>query len=333
MSIFDKIYTKAQANPARMAFPEAENEKMLLAAKESAEKGYIKPVLVGNKTAITEACGKYNIDTSLFKIVDIADEALQEDLVERYTATPGRIYGKKALMRRMGDPLLFSFVMQAVDEVDCTFAGIENTTGNVILVGQTILGLAPGVTTVSSCGIFEVPGYQGTEGELMAFGDSAVCQNPNAEELASIAISACDTLHSLLDWEPRCALLSFSTKGSGEGPMVDKVREAVAIANEKRPELLIEGEFQLDSAINPDVAAKKVGEGSKVAGKANIIIWPDLNAGNIGVKLVQGFANANAYGPLLQGFNKVVADCSRSAPVSELVGNIAITAVRAMNTK
>jgi phosphate acetyltransferase len=124
-------------------------------------------------------------------------------------------------------------------------------------------------------------------------------------------------------------LLSFSTDGSGDHPLVDKVREAVRLANEKRPDLAIDGEFQLDAAIAPAVAAKKVQRESKVAGKANVIVWPNLDVGNIGVKLVQQFAHADAYGPILQGFSKVLSDCSRGAPVSELVGNIAISAVRA----
>ncbi|MBQ6700521.1 MAG: phosphate acetyltransferase, partial [Oscillospiraceae bacterium] len=146
-------------------------------------------------------------------------------------------------------------------------------------------------------------------------------------------IAACDTVHSLVEWEPRCAMLSYSTCGSGEGPLVDKVVEAVKIANERRPDLAIDGEFQFDSAINPKVAAKKVKKESKVAGKANIVIWPDLNVGNIGVKLVQQFTHADAYGPMLQGFAKIVCDCSRSAPVTEIVGNVAMSCVRAQGVK
>ncbi|MGB4660695.1 MAG: phosphate acyltransferase, partial [Mobilitalea sp.] len=138
---------------------------------------------------------------------------------------------------------------------------------------------------------------------------------------------------SLLGWEPRCALVSFSTTGSAEHEMISKVINAVKIANIMRPDYKIDGEFQLDAAISPEVAAKKVNRPSEVAGKANIIIWPDLNVGNIGVKLMQQFAHADAYGPILQGFKKVVCDCSRSAPVSELVGNIAISAVRAQGGK
>ena len=160
-------------------------------------------------------------------------------------------------------------------------------------------------------------------------GDSAVCTNPTDEQLADIAISACESVQALLDWTPRCALLSYSTLGSGQGELVDKVSRAVAIANKRRPDLAIDGEFQFDTAVSPAVAAKKVNRESKVAGQANILIWPDLNVGNVGVKILQQVGHANAYGPILQGFNDVVCDCSRSAPVSELKGNIILSAVRA----
>ena len=222
-----------------------------------------------------------------------------------------------------------ALMMQAVGRVNVTFAGLTHSTGDVIMAGQMVVGLADGVDTVSSVGIFDIPNWEGSEGQYLGFGDSAVCANPDAEQLASIAISCCDTVSALVGWEPRAALLSYSTDGSAEGPLVEKVLEAKRIANERRPDLKIDGEFQLDSAIRPDVAAKKVRRESEVAGKANIVIWPDLNVGNVGVKLVQNFAHADAYGPMLQGFAKVVCDCSRSAPVSEIVGNVAMSCVRA----
>ena len=176
---------------------------------------------------------------------------------------------------------------------------------------------------ISSVGIADIPGYTFPDGgHLLAVGDCAVCANPSASELASIAISTCDTIKSVTGWIPKCALLSYSTAGSAEGELVDKVRTAVELANERRPDLLIDGEFQLDAAICPEIAKKKVKRDSKVAGQANIVIFPDLNAGNIGVKLIQQFGHANAYGPLLQGFSMICCDCSRSAPVDELVGNI-----------
>ena len=230
----------------------------------------------------------------------------------------------------MKDPLNFALMMEAVGDVDVTFAGINSSTGEVIYAAQTLIGLEDNLDTISSIGIAEMPNYTFSYGSnIIAVGDCAVCTNPSASELASIAIAACDTMKAVTGYEPRCAMLSYSTCGSGSGELVDKVTSAIKIAKEKRPDLKIDGEFQLDSAIVPEVATKKVKRESEVAGKANILIFPDLNAGNIGVKLIQRFGGANAYGPLLQGFRKICCDCSRGAPISEMVGNIAISVVRA----
>ena len=333
MGILDAIYATAKANPQRVAFPEATNEKMMQAAYETGKEGYIIPVLVGESSEILRLIGERGYDQSVFHVVDIHDEEYKNKVIAAYVAQPGRFLKEKALGRRMENPLYFAMAMQAVGEADVTFAGIDNTTGDVLLAGQMIIGLKPGIKVISSIGLCDIPGYEGSEGSLLAIGDSAVCVNPNAEELASIAISACDTVKSLLGWEPRCAMVCFSTLGSGQGELVDKVKNALALAQQARPDLKIDGEFQLDSAIVPAVASKKVKRPSEVAGKANVLIWPDLNVGNIAVKLIQQFGHADAYGPMLQGFNSVVCDCSRGAPVSEIKGNIVISAVRAAGEK
>ena len=333
MSVLDKIYEKAKANPQCVAFPEATNEKMMQAAYETGKEGYIHPILVGNAEEIKALATERGYELEAFKIVDIHDEAYKADVIARYVAQPGRILKEKALGRRMENPLYFAMAMQAVGDADVTFAGIDNTTGDVLLAGQMIIGLKPGISTISSIGLCDIPGYEGSEGSLLAVGDSGVCTNPNPEQLASIAISACDTVKELLDWEPRCAMVCYSTLGSGQGELIDKVTAALAIAQEQRPDLAIDGEFQLDAAIVPAVAAKKVKRESKVAGKANVVIWPDLNVGNVAVKLIQQFGHANAYGPMLQGFNSIVCDCSRGAPVSEIKGNVVISAVRAAGSK
>ena len=333
MSVIDQIFEKAKSNPQKVVFPEALNEKMMKAAFEAGSEGYIYPILVGNKAEIEQAIQERGYDLSVFTVVDMEDEEYRKRLIEKYIALPDTRLKEKALNSRMQDKLQFAMVMQAVGDADVTFAGIDYTTGDVLLAGQMIIGLKPGIATISSIGLCDIPGYEGSEGSLLAVGDSAVCTNPNAQQLASIAISACDTVKSLLDWQPRCACVSYSTLGSGQGELIDKVTEAVKIANELRPDLAIDGEFQLDAAISPSVAAKKVKRESKVAGKANVVIWPDLNVGNVAVKLIQQFGHADAYGPMLQGFKKVVCDCSRGAPVSELKGNIVISAVRAAGEK
>lgn len=329
MSVLDEIYRKAKRDPKKVAFPEAVNEKMMQAAYETGKEGYIVPVLVGDGCQIREAIKERGYEESVFTIVDISQEEYKKSLIDKYVALPQTILKEKPLNRRMQNPLYYAMVMQAVGEADVTFAGIDNTTGDVLLAGQMMIGLKEGISTISSIGLCDIPGFQGSEGSLLAIGDSAVCTNPDARQLADIAVSACDTVKELLDWEPRCAMVSYSTLGSGQGELIDKVVNAVAIANELRPDLAIDGEFQFDAAISPDVAKKKVGRESKVAGKANIVIWPDLNVGNVGVKLIQQFGHADAYGPMLQGFAKVICDCSRGAPVSEIKGNIVISAVRA----
>ena len=333
MSVLEKIFEKAKNNPQKVAFPEAMNEKMMQASYEAGKEGYIIPILVGNGEEIKAAAKERGYDTSVFTIVDINDEEYKNKIITAFVAREDTRLKEKALGRRMQDPLYYAMAMQKVGEADVTFAGIDYTTGDVLLAGQMIIGLKEGISTISSIGLCDIPGYEGSEGSLLAVGDSGVCTNPNAEQLADIAISACDTVQGLLDWEPRCAMVCYSTLGSGQGELIDKVKEALRIAQEKRPDLNIDGEFQLDAAIVPAVAAKKVKRESKVAGKANILIWPDLNVGNIAVKLIQQFGHANAYGPMLQGFSSIICDCSRGAPVSEIKGNIVISAVRAAGMK
>lgn len=331
MDLMEMIYEKAKANPQRVAFPEATEEKMLQAAFEAVSNGYCKATLVGDPAEIKAAAENFGIDISGMDIFDNTNDEAKAAAFEKYFAEYSQMLSIKSLTRKSKDPMYTAMIMECLGEFDVTFAGLSHTTGEVILAASTIIGLKDGIDTPSSTGLFVIPGYEGSEGQYLLFGDSAVCTKPSPSERASIAISACETVKGLLGWEPRCAMLSYSTDGSNEGDMVEDVRESVRIANERRPDLAIDGEFQLDAAIDPKVAAKKVKRESKVAGKANIIIWPDINVGNIGVKLVQFFAKADAPGPFLQGFKKIASDCSRSAPVSEIVGNIAMCVVRAAN--
>lgn len=334
MNLMDSVKAKAKSNPMRVAFPEANDLKMLQAISISSTEGYCTVYIIGHIDEVKKICEENNIDYSKWNFVDITDETYTEKILKKYLTLPNIIFGEKSLRRRMNDPLYYALVMEAVDEIDVTFGGISSTSGDFILAAQTIIGLEDNLDTISSVGIAELPDYTFVNGEhLIAVGDCAVCTNPSASELASIAIATCDTIKAVTGWIPRCALLSYSTLGSGQGELVDKVVTAVKIANEKRPDLKIDGEFQLDSAIVPEVAKKKVKRESEVAGQANILIFPDLNAGNIGVKLIQQFGHSNAYGPLLQGFRKICSDCSRGAPVEELVGNIVFSVVRAGEKK
>lgn len=329
MNLMEAMQSRASADLQRVAFTEADDETMMRAVGDISQRHLAQCILIGNTSELTAQAKGLGIDTQYLTFDEIDDESRDAELIAQYRKLPWCMFSEKALKRRLRKPLERALIREAVGEIDATFAGITSTTGDVILAGQTIIGLADSIQTPSSVGIFDIPGYEGPEGTLLAFGDSAVCLNPTSEELASIAISACDTVHALTGWEPRCALLSYSTDGSGEGELVDKVVHARELANSLRPDLHIDGEFQLDTALSPRTAARKVHRPSEVAGRANIIIWPDLNAGNIGVKLVQQFAHANAYGPMLQGFRKIVCDCSRSSPAEEIVGNVVMSCVRA----
>ena len=333
MDLMEQVRAKAAANPQKVAFFEADDPKMMEVVGELTKDGLCECYIVGDGAVLADVAAQVGVDLAKVNVVDVTDDEATEAFAQRCEAQPDFPFKAKGIRRRAKKPMDRALMMQRIDDVDITFGGLCCSTGDVIIGGQTIIGLADGIDTISSCGIFNIPGWEGSEGNLLGFGDAAVCVDPDPEQLASIAISAAETVHALMGWEPRIAMLSYSTDGSAEGPLVEKVRAAVAIAQERRPDLAIDGEFQLDSAINPAVASKKVRRESAVAGKANVIICPDINVGNIGVKLVQNFAHADAYGPFLQGFKKIVCDCSRSAPVSELVGNVVMSCVRAQALK
>jgi phosphate acetyltransferase len=330
MDVMEQLQLKARANPQRVVFPEADEEKILRAARQVQDMGIAYPILVGEPKTVSALAGSIGVSLDGINVVGHNDAGMIERFVSEYTKI-NPDFPASAVKRMLKDPLYFAAMMVKLDEADCMVAGLSHTTGEVIMASEMIIGLQEGISTVSSTGILSIPGYEGPEGSLLGIADCAVCPAPNSKELADIAISTADTLHRLLDWEPRVALLSFSTKGSATHERVDTVLKALEMVRERRPKMLIDGELQLDSAIVPEVAARKVKGGSPVAGKANILIFPDLNAGNIGVKLVQQFAKAMAYGPLLQGFARPVSDLSRGAPVEEIVGATTMVAVRAQS--
>jgi phosphate acetyltransferase len=330
MDVMEPLRLKAKADPQRAVFPEANEEKILRAARQVRDIGIAYPILVGEPRAISVLAGSVGISLDGMTVVDHTDRGKVEQFASGYAEINPDLPAS-AVKRKLKDPLYFAAMMVKLGEADCMVAGLNHTTGEVIMASEMIIGLQESISTVSSTGILSIPGYDGPQGSLLGIADCAVCPAPDSKELADIAISTADTLHQLLGWEPRVALLSFSTKGSATHERIDTVLKSLEMVRERRPDLLIDGELQLDSAIVPEVATRKVKEGSPVAGKANILIFPDLNAGNIGVKLVQQFAKAVAYGPLLQGFAKPVSDLSRSAPVEEIVGATTMVVVRAQN--
>jgi len=324
--LLDELSSRAKANPKRIAFPEANDEKIIRAARQSLDMGVAFPVLVGDRNAISALAADAGVSLEGMEIMDNTDQVKLEYFIGEYLKKKTDLPAS-ALKRKSRDPMYFALILEDVGEVDGVVAGLNHTTGEVILAAQMIIGIKEGISTISSVGIWSIPGFDGSEGEFLAHADCAVNPDPTSEELADIAISSADTIGSLMGWEPRVAMLSFSTKGSMSHTRVDKVLQALEIARKRRPDLLIDGEFQLDSAISPAVAAKKVKETSAVAGRANILIFPDLDAGNIGVKLVQNFARASSCGPLLQGFRKPVSDLSRSAPLEDIVAVVAMVVI------
>ena len=326
-SMMERLQKKAQANPRRVVLPEAGEEKILRAARRVRDMNIAYPLLIGEPETVSALAKSLGVSLEGLTVIDHTDEEKIKAFVNEYTRL-NPDFPVSAIKRRLKSPLYFGAMVVKSGEADCLVAGLSHTTGEVIMASEMIIGLQEGISTVSSMGIMSIPGYEGPEGELLAIADCAVCPAPDPSELADIAISTADTVRRLLDWEPRIALLSFSTKGSASHERVDRVLEALELVRRRRPDLLIDGELQLDSAIILEVAAKKVPGDSPVAGRANVLIFPDLNAGNIGVKLVQRFAHAVAYGPLLQGFAKPVSDLSRGAPVEEIVGAITMAVVR-----
>jgi phosphate acetyltransferase len=235
--------------------------------------------------------------------------------------------------RILANPLFLAALMVRMGEADAMVAGAVATSADVITAATGIIGLRKGVSVPSSFFIIEIPGFQNPEKGLLLFADSSVNIELNEEQMADVAITTAQTAKELMGWEPKVAMLSFSTKGSAIHPRADKVIEATKIANRKAPELAIDGELQGDSALVEKTAMKKmVGNIGKVAGHANVLIFPDLDSGNISYKLVQTLAKANCYGPILQGFQKPVSDLSRGAKAEDIVGTIAILSSWAKKT-
>ena len=327
MTLIQKLTEDAKAceRKARVALPECEAAKTLQAARRVADDGIGIPVLVSPADVIRATAEEAGVDLAGMQIVDTSDADALEELASRFMdAGKPRMLSAKGIRRKLKNPMWWAMVMEELGDVDCTFCGHVNTTGDVLMCAQMTIGLAEGVDVPSILALVETPGFEGPEGGVICFTDCGLNPEPNASELASIAISAADGVRSIMGWEPRVGFLSFSTKGSGAGQSVERVREALDLVHERRPDIAADGELQLDAAIDEAVAAKKVGGASEVAGRANVLVFPDLNSANIAVKLVQRFAKGAAYGHTLNGFAKPVADSSRGATVDEIVGDIAM---------
>ncbi len=327
-TFIETMTERAKQCPKKVAFPETGNADILRTAQKTKESGIGFPVLMGNQEEIEAFAKENGIATDGFTYYDYTVEENRLALAEEYTAEHDD-FSAKAVARKSKDSLRAALFLLKLHHVDCVAAGKEYSTGDVIFESISIVGMQEGVESVSSLGIADIPGFDGPQGAMLGLADCAITAQPDAKDLAGIAISSADTVSKLLGWDPRVAMLAFSTCGSSEHESLEVIREAIGIVRESRPDIKIDGEFQLDSAIIPQVAERKVKWESEVAGKANVLIFPNLHAGNIGVKLIQIFGHANAYGPVLQGFAQPVCDFSRSAPVDEMLGNVAMLVLRA----
>ena len=327
MTFLESIFERAKQDKQTIGIPECTNPVMMSAAVKVRSEGIADVVFIGDPDEVKKTAQANNIDISGIEIIDPADEAMRASVAEKCKEIPEIVFGKKALMKRMQQPLYLSLGLEAIGKLDCTFAGLDATTFEVVMAGTAMIGLAEGVATASCFFAVELEEFEGMKDHLIGMSDGGVTLDPTPEQLAGIAISCCETYEALKGEKARCAMLSYSTVGSGAGPDVDRVCSALKLANEKRPDLYIDGEFQADAALIERVAAKKVGRPSEVAGKANVLIFPDIAACNIGSKLVQLTAKCNTYGPLLQGFKKPVFDCSRSDTEERIITNMAFSCV------
>lgn len=329
MELMDKLWKAAKENKQRIVLPEGDEERTIIATEQIHKLGLAHPILIGNVDKIINKAKELNVDLTGVEIIDPdKSERLEAYTNAFYEARKNKGMTMEKADRIVRDPLYFGTMMVKLDDADGMVSGAVHTTGDLLRPGLQIIKTTPGVSVVSSFFIMMVPGSKYGEDGLLLFADCAVNPNPNYEQLAAIAIATADTAKNLCKIEPRVAMLSFSTMGSADHESVDKVRKATELAKELRPDLMIDGELQLDAAIVQSVADQKA-PNSKVAGKANVLVFPDLQSGNIGYKLVQRFAGAEAIGPMCQGFAKPINDLSRGCSSEDIVKVVVLTAVQA----
>ena len=329
MSVIDEIKNKAKANKKTIVLPETTDMRTLTAAAEVLAEGIADVILVGKKEEIEERAGDLDISGASF--VDPATT----DRLSTYIESLCEARKSKGLLPEdakeilLSNPLFFGATMVRVGDADGMVAGAINSSANVLRAALQVVKTAPNTEIVSAFMLMDTKAKDMGANGCFVFADCGLNQNPNPEQLAAIAGSSAKTFEQLIGETPKVAMLSHSTCGSAKHDDVTKVVEATAIAKEKYPQYLICGELQLDAAIVPEVAASKAPRESQVAGQANVLVFPDLDAGNIGYKLVQRLGGAQAFGPITQGIAKPVNDLSRGCVASDIVGAVAITCVQA----
>jgi phosphate acetyltransferase len=331
MNLLDQIFERAKNNLQRIVLPEGTEIRTLKAADIILKEKTAKLILIGNETEIEKLAAENNL-THLHEATIVNPE--KDANMETYANLLFEIRKNKGMTieeaRKLAkDPLYLGCLMIKNGDADGELAGARNTTGNVLRPAFQIVKTKPGISVVSGALLMFTPTPQYGENGLLVFADCAVNPNPTAPELAEIAVSTAETARNICGFEPKVAMLSFSTKGSAKHELVDKVVEATRLAKAMHPELQIEGEIQADAALVPSIGQSKA-PGSAIAGHANVLVFPDLQAGNIGYKMVERFSGAQAVGPILQGMAAPINDLSRGCSVDDIVSMIAITANQAM---
>jgi len=324
VDIIESFVERIRSRKLSVVLPEGGDERIIEAARRLRDEDIAQPIVLGKPERIGAAIEKSGVSLDGIEAINPRQSDKIDPYVEKYIE--GRDDISAAVAKRMVyKPLFYGGMMVACGDADTMVAGVASATATVIQAGTLTVGLADGINTASSFFLMVIPRFLGEKDKPFIYADCAVNIDPTPEQLADIALASAASAEKILGQQPRVAMLSFSTKASASHARVDKVLAALEIAQKRNAELAIDGEFQVDSAIIPTVAAKKVRAESPVAGRADVLIFPDLDCGNIAYKLTQYMANAKAIGPFLQGFAKPISDLSRGASVDDIVSTTVVT--------